>query len=264
MIGLLLIGFWQPISGFSKGNEPGIAALWDSYLANDAWKSPTVRFPYQHCFKSAAQKYDLPLSLLLAVARGESNFNPRAKSNRNCYGVMQIQWPKTAHHLGIYRLAALYEPCTNISAGARYLRELLDRYDGNLHLALAAYNYGPRRIRKNFSPGHIPEGARWYSGYIYHHLKHILQKKTFPTAVSAPDGGPVYIQGKRLEIIAFDKPYRASSFYQYLRERAPALKLDWYRIGLGRYQVVMLYTNKRTLENGKKILKKLGINVKSR
>ena len=88
---------------------------------------------------------------------------------------MQILWPQTAKHLGIDQLEALYDPCTNILAGAKYLRELLDRYNGNLHLTLAAYNYGPGRIRKNSNSDSIPRGAQWYSSYIFHHLKHILR-----------------------------------------------------------------------------------------
>jgi hypothetical protein len=250
---LLLLGFWQPAFSSVKDNVQDIEALWSRYLVRDAWKYPVMQVPFRRCFKSAAQKHDLPLSLLLAVVRGESNFNPNAKSDRNCHGLMQIQWPETAKHLGIYRLEALYSPCTNISAGARYLRELLDRYDGNLHLALAAYNYGPNRIQKNSSSGRIPEGARWYSGYIYHHLNHVMQGAT---AAAYP--------GKQLEIITFNTPYRAAGFHQHLQNQAPELNLDWYRLGLGRYQVVMLYTDERALEDGKRTLRTLGITVKGR
>jgi hypothetical protein len=177
---------------------------------------------------------------------------------------MQILWPQTAKHLGIFQLDALYDPCTNILAGARYLRELLDRYDGNLHLTLAAYNYGPNRIRKNSVSSSIPQGARWYSSYIYHHLKHILRGATASAAASGAGGRLRYDPGHRLEIITFTKPYRAAGFYQYLKERAPGLNLDWYRMGLGRYQVVMRYTDQRTLENGKRKLRNLGIEVRGR
>ena len=148
------------------------------------------------------------------------------------------------------------------SGRGRYLRELLDRYDGNLHLALAAYNYGPNRIRKNSGPGHIPKGAQWYSSYIYHHLKHILNGAAATKEDPASGERPVYNPGTKLEIITFNKPYRAASFYQYLQSRATGLNLEWYRIGLGRYQVVMLYTDKRTLQNGKMILKNLGLRLK--
>jgi hypothetical protein len=264
IICLMLLGIGQPVFSSVKSNEPDFEALWDRYLSDDARKSPVIRYPFERCFKLASARYNLPLSLLLAVSRGESNFNPRAKSDRNCHGLMQILWPQTAKHLGIYQLNALYDPCTNILAGARYLRELLDRYDGNLHLTLAAYNYGPNRIRKNSVSSSIPQGAQWYSSYIYHHLKHILRGATASAAASGAGGRLRYDPGHWLEIITFTKPYRAAGFYQYLKERAPGLNLDWYRMGLGRYQVVMRYTDQRTLENGKRKLRNLGIEVRGR
>jgi hypothetical protein len=261
---LVLLGYGQQAAGAVKDAGPDIEARWHHFLANDALKPPIINFPYDHCFKSAARKYELPLSLLLAVARGESNFNPRARSDRNCHGLMQIQWPGTAKHLGIHRRMALYEPCTNIRAGAKYLRELMDRYDQNLHLALAAYNYGPSRIRQQAGPGRIPQGAQWYSGYIYHHLEYVTQGGSSASDTTATDKGTVYGYGKRLAIIIFDQPYRASAFYQHLQKQAPSLNLDWYRIGLGRFQVVMLYSDRQSLQTGKRKLRKLGIVLNGR
>ncbi len=83
-------------------------------------------------------------------------------------------------------------------------------------------------------------------------------------AASGSGGRLRYDPGQRLEIITFTKPYRAAGFFQYLKARAPGLNLDWYRMGLGRYQVVMLYTDERTRENGKRKLRNLGIRVKGR
>jgi hypothetical protein len=261
---LALLGYVQQAAGAVKEAEPDLEARWRQFLAGDALKSPVFGFPYDHCFQSAAQKYDLPLSLLLAVARGESDFDPNARSDRNCHGLMQIQWPETARHLGIHRLAALYEPCTNIRAGARYLRELMDRYDQNLHLALAAYNYGPSRIRQQAGPKDIPQGAQWYSGYIYHHLGYVTRGQG-PAVESDPAGKkPVSGREKRLAIITFNRPYRAGAFYRYLQKQAPSLNLDWYRIGLGRFQVVLRYTDEKTLETGRKKLKTLGVVVQGR
>ena len=262
LICTLLIGAWQSSDGAVRNDGPDVAARWQAYLANDAGKPPRIQFPFERCFKSAAHNHNLPLSLLVAVARGESNFNPYARSNRNCHGLMQIRWPKTAKHLGIYRLNALYDPCTNIRAGAKYLRELLDRFDGNLHLALAAYNYGPHRISKNSSAGFIPQGALWYSSYIFHHLQRIMDKASAATGISVSGKGSVYRRERRLAIITFNQPYRAAGFYQHLQTQAPGLNLDWYRISLGRYQVVMRYTDQRSLENGKRELRNLGVRVK--
>jgi hypothetical protein len=263
MICMAFLGYGQPVSGAVKDTLPNIEALWHQYLRNDAAKLPAINYPYDYCFRSAAQKYDLPLSLLLAVARGESNFNPLAKSDRNCHGLMQILWPGTARHLGIYRLKALYEPCTNIRAGARYLRELLNHYNENLHLALAAYNYGPGRIKNRAGANHMPRGAKWYSGYIYHHMKYIMQGAT--AGGTDTSGKPEkFSRQKRLALITFAQPYRAKAFYQHLQKRAPALNLDWYRIGPGRYQVVLLYSDNQTLASGRKKLKNLGLIVNAR
>lgn len=258
---LVLLGYGQQVASAVKEVEPNLEALWHHFPADETLQYPVIGFPYSHCFKSAAQKYDLPLSLLLAVARGESGFNPSARSDRNCHGLMQIQWPGTANHLGIYRLAALYEPCTNIRAGAKYLRELIDRYEQNLHLALAAYNYGPSRIQREADPSRIPQGAQWYSGYIYHHLKYITQGGSAASDNSIPGKRPVSGREKRLGIITFNRPYRAQAFYRHLQKKAPTLNLDWYRIGLGRFQVVMLYADKKALEAGRKKLKMLGVIV---
>lgn len=262
IICLFLLGNGQSAFSAVKNNTPDLEALWKHYLASDARKTPVTRIPFEHCFKSAAQKHDLPLSLLLAVARGESNFNPKAKSNRNCHGLMQIQWPETAKHLGIYRLGALYDPCTNVDAGAKYLKELLDRYDKNLHLALAAYNYGPTRIDKTAVSGQIPEGAKWYSGYIFHHLERIIRGATTANGSSIANKRPFSGTQKHIAIITFTQPYRAAGFYDHLQKQAPELNIEWFRIGLGRYQVVMLYSNKQALENGKLKLRSLGITIK--
>jgi hypothetical protein len=252
-------------TAFSAVKEiiPNIEALWQQYSRRDADIVPVINYPYSHCFRSAARNNDIPLSLLLAVARGESNFNPRARSNRNCHGIMQIQWPGTAKHLGIFRLNALYEPCTNIRAGAKYLRELLDRYRGNLHLTLAAYNYGPSRIKKAGDSSRIPRGAKWYSGYIYHHLKHIL-RGTSSSKTRVTEASGVHEPRKRLALITFSRPWHANGYYQHLQKKVPSLDLDWYRIGMGRYQVVMLYSDRQSLQNGKKILRKHGVRAMTR
>ena len=145
------------LAASSYASRPDLEAAWQNYSASQTSLRPAYTFPHATCFRAAALAHGLPESLLLAVARGESDFDARARSHANAHGVMQILWPQTARHLGIDRLSELYEPCTNIDAGARYLKELLARYDGNLHLSLAAYNYGPGRIAKDGYA--IPAGA---------------------------------------------------------------------------------------------------------
>jgi len=127
-----------------------------------------ARFPFKDCFHKTAKKVQIPVSLLVAVARGESNFNPKAISKKNAVGLMQIRWPLTAKELGFRKKEDLFDGCRNIDAGGRYLKKLLRRYKGNLYRTLAAYNYGPSRITLN---GSVPDGAGQYVDYIYDKYK---------------------------------------------------------------------------------------------
>ncbi|MDR3277300.1 MAG: lytic transglycosylase domain-containing protein [Oscillospiraceae bacterium] len=95
-------------------------------------------------FDDAAQRYDIPVNLLKAVAQAESSVNPNAVSKCGAVGVMQLM-PATARALGV---TDSYDPAQNIMGGAKYLREMLDAFDGDTGLALAAYNAGPGAVRK--------------------------------------------------------------------------------------------------------------------
>jgi hypothetical protein len=115
--------------------------------------------PFQRCFDIASRQHGMPRNLLINVARVESAFNADARSSADAHGLMQIRWPITARHLGIRRVSELYNPCLNVDAGARYLAELMARYQGDQYLALAAYNYGPGRIA---SRSDVPSGVQRY------------------------------------------------------------------------------------------------------
>ena len=104
--------------------------------------------PYRECFESTAKTYDLDSDWLTAIAIVESSLNPKAVSSANAVGLMQIKWPQTAAHLGVRTRAALFDPCTNVDAGGRYLRELTDRYNGDMQTALAAYRIGPTALAR--------------------------------------------------------------------------------------------------------------------
>ena len=116
-------------------------------------------------------------------------------------------------------------------------------------------------IKRNCS-GQIPEGAKWYSGYIFHHLERIMRGATVPDKSAIANQPSSYIRQKHIPIITFTRPYRAAGFYDHLRKRAPDLNIEWYRTGLGRYKVVMLYADKQGLESGKTKLRRLGIKIK--
>lgn len=230
-------------------------ARWQEYARGQATLAPAYTFPHATCFKAAALQYGLPETLLLAVARGESDFEPTARSKANAHGVMQILWPGTARHLGIHRLSELYEPCTNIDAGARYLRELLDLYDGNLHLSLAAYNYGPSRISRDGDD--IPSGAEWYSGYIYRHLNYVLGNGKAHRPV--PD--TLYSDIGQSTLLTFGEPYRAEAFIERLEDKAPGLSLDWFRRGTGEFEVVMTYADREEFDNSARQLRSAGFRI---
>ena len=95
-------------------------------------------------FTEAAKKYGVSEKLLKAVAKAESNFNPSATSRKGAAGVMQLM-PATARSLGV---DDPYDARSNIMGGAKYLRENLERYNGNVDLTLAAYNAGSNNVSK--------------------------------------------------------------------------------------------------------------------
>jgi soluble lytic murein transglycosylase-like protein len=94
--------------------------------------------------QEASRRYNLPSSLVKAVIRVESNFNPAATSSKGAQGLMQLI-PETAAQL---RVSNPYDIRQNIWAGTRYLGMLLQKFNNRLHLALAAYNAGPQRVEK--------------------------------------------------------------------------------------------------------------------
>ncbi|MDR1300047.1 MAG: lytic transglycosylase domain-containing protein [Oscillospiraceae bacterium] len=109
-------------------------------------------------FSRASAEYGVPLDLLRAVARAESGFNPNAVSRCGAVGVMQLM-PGTARSLGV---TDSYDPEQNIMGGAKYLRQMLDEFNGDTQLALAAYNAGPGAVKKY---GGIPPYAET-QGYV--------------------------------------------------------------------------------------------------
>ncbi|MET0514856.1 MAG: transglycosylase SLT domain-containing protein [Nitrospiraceae bacterium] len=90
-----------------------------------------------------AQRYRLEPALLRAVIKAESDFRPEAVSHKGAVGLMQLM-PATAAHL---RVTDPYDPIQNIRGGARQLRHLLVVYDGNVSMAVAAYNAGTHRVK---------------------------------------------------------------------------------------------------------------------
>lgn len=117
----------------------------------------------------SSQRYHLDPDLVNSVIRAESGFNPRAVSNKGAQGLMQLM-PQTASNLGV---SNAFDPQTNVDAGTRYLRELLERYNFDLIKALAAYNAGPQRVEQY---GGVPPYRETHA-YVRRIIRDFNQKK---------------------------------------------------------------------------------------
>ncbi|MEG1458559.1 MAG: lytic transglycosylase domain-containing protein, partial [Acetivibrio sp.] len=95
-------------------------------------------------FKKASDTYDVPLELLKSVAKAESNFDTTCVSKSGARGIMQLM-PETAKGLGV---TDSFDADQNIMGGAKYLSKKLEEYDGDVELALAAYNAGSGSVNK--------------------------------------------------------------------------------------------------------------------
>lgn len=111
-------------------------------LSND--NSNEVSEKIKSAVNTASQKYGIDSSLILAVIKQESNFDPYSVSKAGATGLMQLM-PKTAASLGVTNS---YDIKQNIDGGTKYLSDMLKKFNGNVKLALAAYNAGPNSVEK--------------------------------------------------------------------------------------------------------------------
>jgi len=138
--------------------------------------------------KSASQQHNLPESLIKAVIRVESNFNPSATSPKGAQGLMQLM-PGTAELLQVVNPYDIQE---NIWGGSRYLRMLLQKFNNNLPLALAAYNAGPQRVEQHQGIPPIKE-TLWFVRDV---CNNFLQYSGHPSPGRSPCGSTVSYQEK--------------------------------------------------------------------
>lgn len=130
----------------------------------------------------AAQQHHVQPALLLAVMKAESSFNPTAVSKAGAVGLMQLI-PETAIRHGVRNL---YDANDNITGGAKHLRYLLDRFHGNIRLALAAYNAGERKVDRY---GQIPpykETQDYVKKVLVYYRSYKKEGWIMPVVIAAP------------------------------------------------------------------------------
>ena len=155
---------------------------------------------------SAATSYGVDPSLALAVAQRESGLDPNAVSPKGAKGVMQLM-PQTAADLGV---TDIFNPAENISAGVRYLAQLLSKYAGDAVKALAAYNWGPG----NVSGAIAQAGNNWLSlapaetrNYVQAITGVTPQSNLSPITIDATTGEPI----EDTAIVPSDQPAEIAS-----------------------------------------------------
>ncbi len=132
---------------------------------------PVRGIPYADLINQSAGAHDVNPALIAAVVTVESNFNARAHSRRGAYGLMQVM-PQTWRTFGAGSRCApetarlttppcMQDPAANLAVGAAYLRSLLDRFDDDPVLALAAYNAGAEAVKQHAGVPPFPETTRY-------------------------------------------------------------------------------------------------------
>ena len=118
----------------------------------------------------AANRHKVDPAMVMAIIMAESSYNPKAISKKGAQGLMQLM-PTTARSLGV---KDSFNPEHNINAGVRYYKKLLNQFDGDVKLALAAYNAGSRKVREH--RGIPPYGATKF--YVKKVIKYYKYYKT--------------------------------------------------------------------------------------
>lgn len=124
--------------------RPRSFQLFRSFAGEQARRDRLAELPYGGMIRKIAERHRLDGLLVASVIEAESGFDPFALSPRGAHGLMQV----TASTPGYPGETGIYEPRVNIDVGTRYLRSLLARFDGDLVLALAAYNAGPGAVER--------------------------------------------------------------------------------------------------------------------
>jgi soluble lytic murein transglycosylase-like protein len=155
-------------------SRPRTFEIFRSYNPVEARRRYVVGLPYGEQIFTAARRHGLDSLLVASLVEAESSFLPRAVSPQGAVGLMQVM-PATGRGLGPGGALDLGDPTVNLDVGVRYLRNLLTDYDGDLELALAAYNAGPAAVDRFDGVPPYRETraylARVLSTYVEHHRR---------------------------------------------------------------------------------------------
>jgi soluble lytic murein transglycosylase-like protein len=148
--------------------DPEAFAVFAGFHTERERRDALAKVPFGREIAVAAHLHEVDSLLVASVVEVESTFRPTAGSHKGAVGLMQLL-PSTA---GLSR-ARLQNPRANLDAGAAYLAKLLDRFDGDLGLALAAYNAGPTNVRRYNGVPPFPETQQYVekvlSRYVDYH-----------------------------------------------------------------------------------------------
>ena len=135
---------FQSLMSYGVQPDTDFQKILDSSVKNTHNSSSTSRADIENLIDKYADKNGLDSDFVKAVIKQESGFNPNATSHCGAMGLMQLM-PSTAQGLGV---TDAYDVEQNIQGGTKYLKGLMDRFDNNKSLALAAYNAGPNAVKK--------------------------------------------------------------------------------------------------------------------